>query len=243
MAISLLCLAAADAQSFDVVSIHPQAPDDTRFYVRLPANGEFSATGSTARLLLMIAYDVQETQISGGPGWFPTAKWVIDAKAAEGSRYSHEETQRMLQTLLADRFALRFHRETQQRPVYALTISKNGPKFKASDHQHTNVRVSGKSIIIERGNIARMIEPLASALGRPVIDRTGLSGVYDLSLQWDDAPNPNGGAFGQDAPAAPGNDRGSIFTAIQDQLGLRLESQRAPVEVIVLDRLERPSEN
>jgi len=88
-----------------------------------------------------------------------------------------------------------------------------------------------------------MTQLLSAALGRPVIDRTGLSGLYDLSLQWDDAPVPEGGVLGLDAPAAPGKDRGSIFTAIQDQLGLRLDPQKAPVEVIVVDRIERPSDN
>jgi uncharacterized protein (TIGR03435 family) len=241
--ISLVFLRGAKAQSFDVASIHADAPDDRRFGVKLPANGRFTATGSTAKLLLMIAYGVQETQIVGGPSWFPTEKWDIEAKTDDGAQHSTEETQRMLQNLLAERFALRFHRETQQRPVYALTVAKDGPKFKASGLERTNIRVTGKSVSIERGNVAAITGVLASALGRPVIDRTGLVGLYDLSLQWDDAPVPEGGVFGRDVAAPQGDDRGSVFTAIQDQLGLRLESQRAPVEVIVIDRVERASQN
>ena len=150
----------------------------------------------------------------------------------------------MLQNMLAERFGLRIHRAIEQRPAYALTVAKDGPKFKAAKPQgFTNVRVTGNSISLERGELARMTQLLSTALGRPVVDRTGLSGLYDLSLEWDDAPLRQGGVPGLEVPAAPGTDRGSIFTAIQDQLGLRLESQRAPVEVIVVDRMERPTQN
>jgi uncharacterized protein (TIGR03435 family) len=88
-----------------------------------------------------------------------------------------------------------------------------------------------------------MTQLLSAALGRPVVDRTGLNGLYDLSLQWDDAPIPDGGVLDADVHAASGTDRGSIFSAIQEQLGLRLEPQKSPVEVIVIDRIERPSAN
>jgi uncharacterized protein (TIGR03435 family) len=208
----------------------------------MPWEGQFSATGSVAKLVLMVAYDVQETQIVGGPSWIATEKWDIDAQSA-GREHSHEETHRMLQNLLAERFSLRIHPETEQRPVYVLTVAKGGPKFKAGADGSANYRITGNSISLERGDLTRMTQLLSAALGRPVIDRTGLKGQYDLSLQWDDAPILQGGLLGADVPAAPGSDHGSIFTAIQYQLGLRLESQRAPVEVIVIDRMERPSGN
>jgi len=209
----------------------------------MPSNGRFSATGSIAKLVLMVAYDVQETQIVGGPSWIATDKWDIEAQTDDGRQHSFEETHRMLQNLLVERFALRIHPETEQRPAYLLTVAKGGPKFKAGADGSTNYRITGNSISLERGDLTRMTQLLSAALGRPVIDRTGLQGQYDLSLRWDDAPIPQGGVLGADVPSAPGNDRGSIFTAIQDQLGLRLESQRAPVEVIVIDRMERPSQN
>ena len=150
----------------------------------------------------------------------------------------------MLQSMLEERFALRVHRETQPRPVYVLTVAKGGPKLNAREQGgSTNVRVTGNSISVERGELARMTQLLSTALGRPVIDRTSLSGLYDFSLQWDDAPLRQGGVPGLDAPGAPGTDHGSIFTAIQDQLGLRLEPQRVSIEVIVVDGIERPSQN
>ena len=239
----LVSLRGADAPSFDIASIRPHAPDDKLFWVKLPADGRFSATGTAAKLILMVAYDIQDTQIVGGPSWLATEKWDIEARSDERGKYSVEDTRGMLQNLLRERFALRIHRETAQRPAYMLTIPKGGPKFKARDEGgSTNVQVTGNSIRLERGPLSRMTQLLSAALGRPVIDRTGLDGLYDLSLQWDDAPIREGGVAGI-VPAAPGNDHGSIFTAIQDQLGLRLEPQQAPVEVIVVDRMERPSEN
>jgi uncharacterized protein (TIGR03435 family) len=242
--ISLVCLQGAQAQSFDVASIRPHAPDDNRFGVKMPSDGRFTATGCVAKLVLMVAYDVQETQIIGGPSWFATEKWDIQARSAGDVARSAEETRLMLQNLLAERFALRIHRQTEQRPAYVVTIAKGGAKFKAREQPgRTNVQITSNSIRIEAGDLARMVQVLATALGRPVIDRTGLRGLYDFSVQWDDAPVREGGVPGLDVPAAPGNDRGSIFTAFQEQLGLRLEPQRAPVEVIVVDGVERPSAN
>jgi uncharacterized protein (TIGR03435 family) len=142
-------------------------------------------------------------QIAGGPAWLGTPKWNIEARTDDGSRYSAAETQRMLQNLLVERFGLQVHRDTGQRPVYALTIAKNGPKFKVSERERTNIRVTGKSIDIQRGNIAAMIQVLASALDRPVIDRTGLGELYDLSLEWDDAPIPAAPSLGALPPRLP----------------------------------------
>jgi uncharacterized protein (TIGR03435 family) len=240
--ISLICVRGADAPSFDIASIRPHAPDDNRFYVRLPVDGRFTATGSVAKLIVMLAYDVQEAQIVGGPSWFTTEKWDIEARSDNQGAHSIEETRRMVQNMLEERFGLRIHRETEQRPAYGLTVAKGGPKFKAAEQRSTNVRITSNSISLERGDLARMTQVHSAALGRPVIDRTGLEGLYNLSLQWDDAPIRQG-VPGLDVHAQPGNDHGPIFTAIQDQLGLRLESQRAPVEVIVVDRIERPSQN
>jgi uncharacterized protein (TIGR03435 family) len=245
--IFLIRVQGANAPTFDVASILPQAPDDTRFEVKMPSAGRFSANGVVAKLVIMLAYDVQESQIAGGPNWLTTDKWNITAKSNDGLPHSVEETRAMLQNMLAERFGLRVHRETELRPAYVLTVAKSGPKFKArsingpKDDRSTNVRVTSHSISLESGELARMTQLLSAALGRPVVDRTGLNGIYDLSLEWDDAPMREGGVPGLDAPTAPGNEHGSIFTAIQDQLGLRLEPERVPVEVIVVDRMEMPS--
>ena len=241
--IALASLRAADTPTFDVAVIRPHLPGGSAFRVKPPANGRFSATDSVVKLVVMVAYNVQESQIVGGPDWFSTEKWDIEARTDDRASHSAEESQRMLQNLLAERFSLGVHRETQQRSAYVLIVAKGGPKLKASGPGSMNVRISPNSIRIDHGEIARMTQVLATALGRPVIDRTGLSGPYDLTLDWDEAPVREGGVPGLDLPPALGSDRGSIFTAIQEQLGLRLEPQRVPVEVIVIDRIQRPSEN
>jgi uncharacterized protein (TIGR03435 family) len=235
-------------QSFDVASIRPQAPDDHLFFVRPPTRGQFTANGTVAKLLVMLAYDVQESQIANGPSWFETEKWDIQAKS-ENDQHSVAETRLMLQHLLADRFGLRLHRSTEQRPVYVLTVNKGGPKFKVSESTSTNLQVGPNSIFLQAGTIDRLTGVLATALGRPVVDRTGLTGSYDLTVQWDDAPVRDGGLPGTSDPqsrlaATPaGTERGSIFTAMRDQLGLRLDAQRAPVDVLVIDDIRRPSAN
>lgn len=244
----IAAFAAIFGQTFEVASIRPQVPDDHSFLVRPPNGGHFTANGAVTKLLVMLAYDVQESQIVGGPSWFETEKWDIQAKS-ESDQHNVQETRVMLQHLLADRFGLRLHRGTEQLPVYVLTISKGGPKFKASEATTTNLRVGSNSIFLQGGTIDRLTAVLATALGRPVVDRTGLAGSYDLAVQWDDAPVRDGGLPGTSDPqsrqaATPsGNDRGSIFTAISDQLGLRLNAQRAAVDVLVIDDIKRPSAN
>jgi uncharacterized protein (TIGR03435 family) len=220
---------ALNAQSFEVASIHPHAPEDTRFLVRPPTAGHFTAVGAVGRLLVTIAYDVQESQIVGGPAWFETDKWDIEAKS-DNDRHSAEETRRMLQSLLEQRFSLKIHRETEQRSVYALTVAKGGPRLKPSEGNKMTLQAGANSLSIQAGDIAAMAGVLAKAVGRPVVNRTGLTGRYDILLQWDDAPTAD-------------SDHGSIFTALREQLGLRLEPRKEPAEVIVVDAMERPSAN
>lgn len=244
--IACFALAGLRAQSFDVASVRPHDPANQTFVVHMPVAGHFTAEGAPVRLLLMLGYDVEESQIVGGPGWLATEKWDIDAKC-DDRRHSADETKAMLRHLLEERFSLRMHRETQQRSVYLLTVARNGPKFGPSNKTVTNIRSGAHSITIDRGNIARMTQVLATALGRPVIDRTGLTGLYDLSVVWDDAPIRDGGVPGASGPgagdAAPGDEHGSIFTALEEQLGLQLKAGRAPVEVLVVDGAERPAAN
>jgi uncharacterized protein (TIGR03435 family) len=244
-AASLYGLPAADDPAFAVASIHRHAPGDEQFFVRPPGNGRFEATGSVARLLVMLAYDVQESQIVGGESWVGSEKWDVLAKSDDGGRHGNAETRRMLQNMLADRFGLRAHRETQERPAYVLTVARGGVKFKDSGKDGPmNLRVSSHSISLERGELSRMTQVLSGALGRPVVDRTGMAGRYDFDLQWDDAPVQGGSGIGLDVDAAPpGEEHGSIFTAIQRQLGLRLVSENVPVEVLKIDAIRRPSEN
>jgi uncharacterized protein (TIGR03435 family) len=142
----------------------------------------------------------------------------------------------MLQQLLADRFALRLHRETKEITIYSLIVGKNGPKLKEGGSAGPYLsRPSPGRLAGQRASMSSLASALAGNLGRPVIDNTGLKGGYDFSLEWtaDAAPD-----------AVPADTSGpSLFTALQDQLGLRLESKKAPIEVLIIDRAEKPSPN
>src|ERR1035438_6792662 len=157
----------ANAPACDVASILPQSPDDNRFEVKMPSAGRFSANGVVAKLVIMLVYDVQESQIddsqiAGGPNWLTTDKWNITGKSNDGLPHSVEETRAMLQNMLGERFGLRVHRETELRPAYVLTVAKSGPKFTAlHDDRSTNVRVTGHSISLESGELVRMTQPLS----------------------------------------------------------------------------------
>src|SRR5438552_2801666 len=131
-------------QDFDVASVRPQAPNDVRFFVRSPNRGQFTANGAVAKLLVMLAYDVQDNQVVGGPSWFAAEKWDIQAKS-DNDEHNPDETRLMLQHLLAERFSLRLHRSTKQLPVYVLTVGKDGPKFKASEGTAANLKVGPNS--------------------------------------------------------------------------------------------------
>jgi uncharacterized protein (TIGR03435 family) len=202
--------------------------------------------------------------ILGGPSWINTERYMINAKA-EGTPSQPMMRGPMLQALLEDRFQLKIRREIREVPVYVLTVAKGGPKLKASKEGScptpgppAGVSCPGSVWIARKGlnmtvdqqetldGLARM---LIQRLGRPVIDKTGIKGMFDFHLEF--APDettggtlPGGGdraGAPADTPADPSGP--SIFTAVQEQLGLKLDSARGPGEVLVIDRVERPSEN
>ncbi|MGD0300483.1 MAG: TIGR03435 family protein [Bryobacteraceae bacterium] len=163
-----------------------------------------------------------------------------------------EQMRQKLQALLADRFQLTIHHETKEQPVYALVIGKNGSKLQESQmkpgDRHRLMRMGRSELNAEGAAIDMLTSTLSNVLGRPVIDRTGLKGDYDFKLQWTPDPSQSGGFGGPpppgvEAPPPPDPNGPSIFTAIQEQLGLRLESQKGPVDLIVIDRVEKLSEN
>jgi uncharacterized protein (TIGR03435 family) len=224
--------------------------------------------GSTLKDLVISAYQVHDFQVTGGPGWIDSDLYNIDAKA-EPHPVANQQfvalQRRRLQTLLRDRFHLTIHRETKELPVYELTVAKGGPKLQPSNCVQ---RVTGDTAIapgktqsdycggtaIGRGQIqgrgldmAFLAGILSTPLSRTVVDKTGIGGEFQIQLTYTPvAPSvssadavPPGRADGAAAP-----DRGpDIFTAVQEQLGLKLQSGKGPVEVLVIDHVERPSEN
>jgi uncharacterized protein (TIGR03435 family) len=200
------------------------------------------------------AYGIRDFQIVGGPAWLGTERYDITAKPEDAA--NQEQVKLMVQALLADRFKLEFHRETKELPTYALVVGKGGPKLKKyveTDGDSSGSGGGGRGGMMRmmgRGHfeangvpVSALANQLAQALGRSVIDKTELTGNYDFKLDWTpDENQPGIGPAGDNHAPAPA-DGASIFAAVQEQLGLKLEGSKGPVEILIVDRAEKASEN
>ena len=223
----------------------------------------FSAWFITLQQIISVAYGVERFQISGGPSWLPSERFDIEAKMDAATADALEKLsqdqrglagQQMLQTLLANRFQLTVHRETNELTIYKLVIAKGGPKLREAkpDGTHPGAGsmqgsvLSGK-VTAQAVPIAELAHELTQMLGHPVLDKTELKGVYDFELQFtpdDRLQPPSGRAPNERLPPPPADSNApSLFDALKEQLGLKLESGKGPVEVIVIDHVERPSAN
>jgi len=249
---AVLCPSLARAQrAFEVASIKPVAPPIGIGRSGFSTNpGRLEARALSLKELIQQAYGVAALQVSGGPDWIATTRFDIEGKS-EGV-HSRKELLEMLQTLLADRFKLSFHRETKELPAAVLTVGKDAPKLeRTAELQRTE---SGDPAIALRPQVASGITRLAFAghrislsylanyisprLDRVVVDRTGLSGEFDFNaevvIDRNEAADPN----------VPEREIAArLYTDLVKALGLKLESQKAPVEVLVIDHAERPAEN
>lgn len=234
--------------SFEVATIKPNAsPNGGPSGL---SHGRFEATDVTIRGLLRFeAFYIPDARIVGGPKWMDSARFDIEATMspddashfdALSPTHKREMKEAMVQKLLAERFQFKSHWEERELPVYALTVAKGGLKLQpAVDVKHSSQwslssgKLQCKNVTLSQ--LADLFTQSASnELGRIVVDRTGVSGAYDLNVTW----AADTGAAASSAPIGP-----SLFTAIQEQAGLKLESAKAPVKVLVVDRLEMPSEN
>jgi uncharacterized protein (TIGR03435 family) len=232
--------------SFQVASVKLNAHSGFSPTTRRVAGNRFSVTGMPLLPLIMDAYNLREWQIVGGPTWINIEQWDIEAVADDGLNlqvFDLENPSRptlsglMVQSLIENRFQFKFHRETKELPVYELAVAKNGPKLNVSKGQSAvNRRVTRGEIDIQAYPFATFVYLLARQLDHALIDRTNLKGLYDIKLQWSTELKTG-------AEPSSSSDRPSIFTALQEQLGLRLESSKGPVEVLVIDSVQRPSEN
>jgi uncharacterized protein (TIGR03435 family) len=203
------------------------------------AGGRVVALKVTVNNLMQTAYGVRAYQVSGDPEWARSEFYNIEGRIAVDRKLTYEEAAPAWQALLADRFQLKLHRETRDIPAYALVVAKNGPKMKQSGPDDTSQTTlpspsaPTRRLVSEKITMARLALILAAQAGRPVIDKTGLDGNYSITLEW--AADDGTADAKPDAPA--------LVTAIQEQLGLRLYPQKLPMEVLVVDHLESPSEN
>jgi len=201
------------------------------------SRGQIVMTNQTLKRLIERAYGVKPFQVTG-PGWMETVCFDIVAKYPPDTRY--EDRPLMLRTLLEDRFKLAVHRESKDMPGYALVVAKGGFKLKpvepagGSGTDHNGGRV--ETMTAKKTSMAELAELVGRFLGETVVDKTGIEGVYDFALRWTkDDLDPNG----TDAASAP-----TLFIALQETLGLRLQPQKVPVEIVVVDHVERvPTEN
>jgi uncharacterized protein (TIGR03435 family) len=237
---------------FEVASIKPTSPDVRGRWIKMQSVHQFEAKNHAVRTLVAAAYNVSPQAISGGPAWIDSDRFDILAKAPGEVRPNLDEQMKMLRNLLADRFKLTFHRAPKELSFYALTVAKSGSKLKEStvspdaspEGPPPLIFVLSPQGVSLPGRNATMAE-LASvmqraALDRPVVDKTGLSGRFDFNLEF----TPDETQFGGGAPKESADStKPGLFAAMQQQLGLRLEATKGPVEVLVIDRVERPSEN
>jgi uncharacterized protein (TIGR03435 family) len=239
--------------SFDVVSVKVAKPGQSGSSSN-SRDGSFTATNSTLKSLIQFdAYEIPGPQIFGIPATLENVTFDIEAKidpdvSAQmktlGKEESNRQFKQMMQQLLADRFKLAVHMETRQMPIYALTVAKGGAKLQAAKNPEggTNRTARTGQLKAEGVTMADLAQSLtrilASELGRVAVDQTGLTGKYDLLLKWTPDTGPPPMLNGEPDTSAP-----NIFTAIQEQLGLKLEAAKGPVTVLVVDHAEMPAEN
>ena len=220
--------------SFEVASIRPSNAPVNEGNWSIPGTGRFNAHNLTLARLIALAYGVDDNQIANKPPWLELDRFDIAAKPFGNIPLSREELKPLLQSLLEERFHLAIHTETRLMPGYILTVAKGGPKLqptKGSKFPGFRVNVNDKELNGLNWSMPYLATMLQHPAGRPVLDKTGLSGSYDLKLDF--SPDPSADSV------LP-----SIFTALQETLGLKLEPQKIPVEVLVIDHADRtPAEN
>ena len=240
---------AADAKpSFEVATIKPSNPDTPGQSILVGRGGSnlFTTTNTTVSDLITFAYGIHVRQVTGGPGWLETEKYDLSAKPDQPGIPNADQVRSMLQKLLTERFELAFHRDKKELSAYTITLAKTGPKLTKSETGGNLPGFGGRgpgSIGVQNSTMAEFASFLqARILDRPVVDQTGLPGKFTFTLVWrpDQLATP-----GPNAPPLPADleSRSDIFTAFQEQLGLKLEATKAPVEVLFIERVEKPSAN
>jgi uncharacterized protein (TIGR03435 family) len=241
---------AADANpSFEVATIKPSKPDQPgkAFLVR---GNRFTTINTTMLDLVTFAYDVQQKQVVGGPDWMATDKFDIAAQPDVPGSPNRQQLKTMVQKLLTDRFQFKFHRDKKELSAYVLTVvDEAGVKMKKNDGNPNGLpglffRQLG-NLTVQNATMMDFAQLMQSAvLDRPVVDQTGLQGKWDFVLKWTPDESQFGGMGVKVPPPSDAADAPPpLFTAIQEQIGLKLHAGKAQVEVLALDRIEKPSEN
>jgi uncharacterized protein (TIGR03435 family) len=255
------------APSFEVASVKPNKSGERPMSLQIQPGGRLNITNVPVRVMIRNAYQLQDFQIVGGPDWLATDRFDITAKA-EGNP-TGPQMSLMLRTLLAERFTLTLHNETRELPIYALVMARAGGRLgpqirkgvfdcgplrngppppptpgprSPDDPFNCGFRVGPGRMIGRGSTMVALAASLSTWVNRVVLDRTGLAGDFDLDLEWTPDRMPQGPPPPGAPPLPPIDPNGpSLFTAVQEQLGLKLESTRGPVEVLVIDGAEQPT--
>jgi uncharacterized protein (TIGR03435 family) len=237
---------------YDIVSIHPHDELDDNIGMHTQ-DSIYTASGVTLKELVSYAYRIREDLVSGLPGWGDSTRFDITAKISEPDlprlkKLTREQREAMFLPILADRFQVKAHTEIKTLPVFDLVLTKDGPKFKptphpATDPDHPNkhplsITFNNNDLTASSISMSDFADTLSFQVSRTVIDKTGLTGVYDLKLRsapyrLANTPADNGAT---DRPP-------DLFTALKEQLGLKLDSAKGPVETLVVDHAKKPSPN
>jgi uncharacterized protein (TIGR03435 family) len=234
--------------SFEVATIKPSKPGQPGKLYTVRGT-HFMTVNTTVMDLITVAYDVQQKQVVGGPDWISSDKFDIDGEPDVPGTPDLNQLKTMVQKLLADRFALKFHRETKSMSAYVLTVAKDGPKLSKSQGDPNGLpslffRQLGV-LTVRNATMTEFARLMQTAVfDRPVVDQTGLQGQWDFTLKWTPDESQFGGMGMKVPPPSDAADAPPpLFTAIQEQIGLKLEAGKAPVPVLVLDHVEQPSPN
>ena len=236
-------VAAATAQApaeFEVASIKPNRLNDRIVSISVGPGDKFTARGYTLVLLMQRAYGVMDWNVTGGPAWIRSDRWDVAAKAPVN--LTEWRLRPMLQTLLAERFKLKVHKDSKEMPGYALVVARGGPKVKAFAGEENpdafRMNQMGLTGQVTMEDFARYV---AGKLGLVAVDKTGLKGLYNFTAHWKEETDPNpGGLPGMDPRDGQ---RSAVFTALEDQLGLKLVPQKITVQMLVIDSVEKALEN
>ena len=271
--LTLCTVPAAQQPAFDVASIRPNPDATGNGEINPRPNGRFLATAATVRALILRAYGLHETQLTGGPAWIGADRFDIDARAATAPRDGPDALLPMLRTLLSERFRLRAHTEMRELPAFVLTHARRdqrlGPQVRPTQADctenrtvptDTEIRAAARDGWPPCGMVyvvsyttggpdgvvktrfrrsASLMKDFAQSLqnqvGRPVVDRTGLDGRWDIEYSFAPRPAADVPGFAENVP--------SLGAALEEQLGLKLDSERTDVPVLVIDSVDRPTEN
>ncbi len=240
---AIAALAQANSPTrFEVASVRPNTADDHIVTVNVGPGGRFTARGYTLVLLIQRAYGVMDWNVDGGPAWIRTDRFDVAAQADITGNLTERQLQIMLRPLLAERFKLKLHSTSKEMPGYALTVARGGAKVKPAagteEHPDTfrmnNAGLSGQGISMQ--NLARFV---AGKLGLVAVDQTGLKGLYDLKVDW--KPETISSTSGLSVEDVRDAFRLTVFSALEDQLGLKFAAKKISVQTLVIDSAEKAS--